>query len=93
MKTSNFLKAASLGVLALSLTVLPVSAQNTPTDNVPDTTNSVPDTTTTIRTENGTDWGWLGLLGLFGLLGLNKRRYDEPSRYQDPDPINRTTTR
>jgi hypothetical protein len=105
MKTVSFSKAISLGALALSLTMLPVSAQNAPTDNVPagnapgvttplqnESIDDTPDTT--YRTEDRTDWGWLGLIGLFGLFGLTKKKHsDEPIRYQDPKTVGQTEYR
>ena len=55
------------------------------------TTSNVP--TTTVRREDDTNWGWLGLLGLAGLAGLMPRK----ARVQHVDAVNpgvsRTTTR
>jgi MYXO-CTERM domain-containing protein len=38
--------------------------------------------------DNGTDWGWVGLLGLAGLLGLRKR--DHVRRVDHVDTTTRT---
>lgn len=42
----------------------------------------------TTRDDNGTDWGWLGLLGLAGLMGLKRR---EPVVHRDTRPATSTT--
>jgi MYXO-CTERM domain-containing protein len=74
-------------VLALSLLVLLsftlVSAQTDTTD----TNTTTPNVTTEVR-DNGTDWGWLGLLGLAGLLGLRR-----PTRVVDRTTDTARTTR
>lgn len=100
MKYSNLSKVVGAGILSLSLatlpSTLPASAQGTgtapdTTNTAPDTTNTAPDTTNT-ATETGDrdfDWGWLGLIGLAGLGGLAGKR-QEPTRYRDPDPANRS---
>lgn len=55
------------------------------------TTTNVP--TTTVRRDDDTNWGWLGLLGLAGLAGLMPRR----AKVQHVEAVNpgvsRTTTR
>lgn len=102
MKISNLSKLIAAGVLSASVAVLPLnlpaSAQsNTGTSSTTDTT-----TTTTPRqgvdntartTDNGFDWGWLGLLGLVGLAGLMPRKHEEPTRYRDPNEASSTTYR
>lgn len=91
MKTAALTKIVGAGVLALSLTALPVSAQTTTT---PDTgTTTQPGTTTTeVDRDNGTDWGWLGLLGLAGLFGLTGRKKTETATaYRDPNSTVGTT--
>jgi MYXO-CTERM domain-containing protein len=59
----------SLLVLGLSTMSLasPAFAQGTGTDA--NTTQTTMDDTT----DDGMDWGWIGLLGLAGLLGLRRR--------------------
>jgi hypothetical protein len=94
MKFSNLTKLVSVGALSLGLSVLPVvhsaSAQDTTT--VPDTTA---DTTPAadVESNDGFDWGWLGLLGLIGLAGLSgKKHHDDTNvRYVDPN-VTRTGT-
>jgi MYXO-CTERM domain-containing protein len=102
MKISNLSKLVTAGVLSASVAVLPfnlpASAQsNTGTGSTTDTT-----TTTTPRqsvdntartTDDGFDWGWLGLLGLVGLAGLIPRKHEEPVRYRDPNEVSSTTYR
>jgi MYXO-CTERM domain-containing protein len=101
MKISNLSKLIAAGVLSASVAVLPLnlpaSAQtNTGTGSTTDTTT----TTTprqgvdnTYRTDDGFDWGWLGLLGLVGLAGLIPRKHEEPTRYRDPNEVSSTTYR
>ena len=63
MRTRRFL-ISTLFVTALGMaSTLPVAAQN----------NTTSADRTTVRTDEGRDWGWLGLLGLAGLAGLMRR--------------------
>jgi MYXO-CTERM domain-containing protein len=98
MKNSKLLTSAKLSLIAASLAVLPyalpASAQ---TNTTPGTGTGGVNTDTTqdtryVRTDDGFDWGWLGLLGLAGLLGLSRKR-EEPARYSDPDAASRSTSR
>ncbi|HEY9700654.1 MAG TPA: WGxxGxxG family protein [Trichocoleus sp.] len=57
------------------------------------TTGTTADTTPSsdVESNDGFDWGWLGLLGLIGLAGLaGKKRDDEAVRYREPDVTTRT---
>lgn len=83
MKGSQFIKAASVGLLSIGLAVLPYSISASAQD-LPGTEEPIP----AVETEDEFDWGWLGLLGLIGLAGLaGRKRVDEPTRYRDPrDP-------
>jgi hypothetical protein len=92
MKSSNLTKLMSVGALAIGLSILPAhhaSAQTSPGGTTaPDTTvpNTTEDTTPTadIESNDGFDWGWLGLIGLAGLAGLKKR--ENPTvRYREPE--------
>jgi MYXO-CTERM domain-containing protein len=84
MKIATLSKILGAGVIAFSLTALPVSAQTTTTPDA-GTTNQPGTTTTETDNDNGTDWGWLGLLGLAGLFGLTGRKKGEPTAYRDPN--------
>ena len=95
MKYSILAKAVGASILRLRLMTLPATAQ-APTDTAPGGTTTAPDGgtmgTTGTTTEGGDrdfDWGWLGLIGLAGLGGLARKR-EEPVRYRDPDPANRS---
>ncbi|NJM73890.1 MAG: WGxxGxxG-CTERM domain-containing protein [Scytonema sp. RU_4_4] len=85
-------KVIGTSVIALSMALpfsVPASAQTT-TD--PGATTA-PGTTTDTRTytDDGFDWGWLGLLGLLGLAGLaGRKRHEEPTRYRDPNAVGST---
>ena len=96
MKYSVLAKAVAASILSLSLMTLPATAQ-APTETAPGDTTTAPATggdsmQNTQTTEGGDrdfDWGWLGLIGLAGLAGLARKR-EEPVRYRDPDPANRS---
>lgn len=95
MKYSVLAKAVGASILSLSLMTLPATAQ-APTETAPSDTTTAPatggDNMQTTDTEGGDrdfDWGWLGLIGLAGLAGLARKR-EEPVRYRDPDPANRS---
>lgn len=49
-------------------------------------------TVTEIETDDGFDWGWLGLLGLIGLAGLKGLKHDTAPRYRDHDRVTTSTT-
>jgi len=106
MKISNLSKLIAAGVLSASVAVLPLnlpaSAQSNTGTGTGTGTGSTTDTTTTTprqgvdntyRTDDGFDWGWLGLLGLTGLAGLIPRKQEEPTRYRDPNETGSTTYR
>lgn len=79
-------KWISSGVIALTLVLclfaIPVSAQNANTGNA--NTGAAGTPIQTVRGDDDTDWGWLGLLGLLGLAGLLRRR-DAPDRDRNVD--------
>lgn len=80
--------ASSLALVA----VIPASAQ-TPSGNAPADSSAGYSATRTDGRDDGTDWGWVGLLGLTGLLGLiPKRRRDEVD-YRATDTASRATAR
>lgn len=101
MKISNLSKLVAAGALSASVAILPlnlpVSAQtNTGTGTTTDTTTTTPrqGVDNIVRTtDDGFDWGWLGLLGLIGLAGLMPRKQEEPTRYRDPNETSSTTYR
>ena len=95
MKYSILAKAVGASILSLSLMTLPATVQ-AQTETAPGGTTTAPGGdamgTTGTTTEGGDrdfDWGWLGLIGLAGLGGLARKR-EEPVRYRDPDPANRS---
>lgn len=89
MKNSTLSKLLGAGVVAAALAVapftLPAQAQNTAPGTSVERDGEVED----VETEDGFDWGWLGLLGLAGLAGLaGKKRQETVRNYQvsnDPD--------
>lgn len=89
MKFSNLSKLVSVGALSLGLSFLPVvnSASAQDTTGTADTTPAAD-----VESNDGFDWGWLGLLGLIGLAGLAGKKHDDTAtRYRDPD-VSRTGT-
>ena len=75
----------------LALIVVPTTAQ-TPSSSPGDTSAGY----TPVRTDgrdDGTDWGWLGLLGLTGLLGLIPKRRGEEADYRATDRATDTASR
>ncbi|HEY9812010.1 MAG TPA: WGxxGxxG family protein [Candidatus Sericytochromatia bacterium] len=100
MKISNITKFVGASVLAASVAVvplnLPASAQsNTGSNTTTDTTTTTAPTqgVDNTSTDDGFDWGWLGLLGLGGLAGLLGRKHQEPVAYRDPNEVGSTTYR
>lgn len=95
MKYSILAKAVGASILSLSLMTLPATVQAQTDGTAPGGTTTAPGGTmgtTETTTEGGDrdfDWGWLGLIGLAGLGGLARKR-EEPVRYRDPDPANRS---
>lgn len=91
MKYSVLAKAIGASVLSLSLITLPatVQAQTDGTTTAPGGDAMGTTGTTTEGGDRDFDWGWLGLIGLAGLGGLARKR-EEPVRYRDPDPANRS---
>ena len=88
MKNKSLVTWLGTGALALSFAVLPstlpASAQTT-TDPIDD---PIDPAGTVVTTDDGFDWGWLGLLGLLGLAGLKGRDRD----HDRATHIDRTTT-
>ena len=84
MKNKTLVTWLGTGAIALSFAVLPstlpASAQTT--------TDPVAPIDTVATTDDGFDWGWLGLLGLLGLAGLKGRGRDHDRTTQ----VDRTTT-
>ena len=73
-------KLLRTGTLALSLSAMTLPAayaQTTTTETTPQVVETQPQV---VATDDGFDWGWLGLLGLLGLAGLagRNRRDREP---------------
>jgi MYXO-CTERM domain-containing protein len=75
--------ALCVGVLASGMTAYAQSNSNTASTNA-NTTRTV------VREDDGTDWGWIGLLGLAGLAGLMPRK--RAVEVHDREP-NRATNR
>lgn len=76
----------------LALAVVPATAQ-TPSSGAPADSSAGYTAARTDGRDNGTDWGWVGLLGLTGLLGLiPKRRRDEVD-YRATDTGSRAAAR
>lgn len=96
MKLSHLSKIAGASAIALSMAVmpltLPASAQtDTAPNTAPGTTvETVPTDRVAYETDDGFDWGWLGLLGLAGLAGLAGRKRQEPTAYRDPNTVSTT---
>lgn len=78
-------------VIAL-VTVVPAAAQN-PSGSAPGDTSGGYTTGRTDARDNGTDWGWLGLLGLAGLLGLIPKRRRADADYRATDTASRAPAR
>ena len=83
-------KTARTALLAstLALVAIPATAQTSagspPVDNSAGTRIAEP-----IQRDEGTDWGWLGLLGLSGLLGLLPKRRREEEEYRTTNTASR----
>lgn len=73
----SVLLASILGLVAM----IPASAQ-TPSTSAPGDSSAG---YSAGRTDDGTDWGWVGLLGLTGLLGLIPRRRRAEADYRATD--------
>ena len=83
------LRAVVLASALALVAVVPAAAQP-PSGSAPgDTSGGY----TTGRTDNGTDWGWLGLLGLAGLLGLIPKRRRADADYRATDTASRAPAR
>lgn len=80
----SVLLASAIALVA----VVPATAQ-TPSGGAGDTSGGY---NTAGRTDDGTDWGWLGLLGLTGLLGLIPKRRRADADYRATD-ASRATAR
>ncbi|CAN5837888.1 hypothetical protein BH24DEI2_BH24DEI2_18290 [soil metagenome] len=71
LKMKNLKKVVRGGILVLSLMAVAVPAAYAQTDT---TAPVIVDTPAVVdTTDDGFDWGWLGLLGLLGLAGLGGR--------------------
>ena len=82
MLSKVFTAAALAGSLLVGGAAFATTSTGTGTTSttVPATTSTT--TATPVRVDNGTDYGWLGLIGLAGLAGLLRRK----------DPVVHTTT-
>lgn len=76
----------------LALAVIPATAQ-TPSGSAPADSSAGYTAARTDGRDDGTDWGWLGLLGLTGLLGLIPKRRREEVDYRATDTASRATAR
>jgi hypothetical protein len=86
MKFSNVIKLVGAGALSLSLSALPM-VQSASAQDTTGRTGTTSDTTprADVNSNDGFDWGWLGLIGLAGLAGLRgKKRDDNAVRYGEP---------
>ena len=80
--------ASALALVA----VVPATAQ-TPSSSAPADRSAGYTATRTDGRDDGTDWGWLGLLGLTGLLGLIPKRRRVETDYRATDSAARATAR
>ena len=88
-----FRKNVSTVLLASILTlvaVIPATAQTTPSGGAPSDGSAGYTAGRTDARDNGTDWGWLGLLGLTGLLGLIPKRRRVETDYRANDAARAT---
>ena len=85
LNVRSVLLASALALVA----VMPTTAQ-TPSSSAPRDNSAG---YTAARTDDGTDWGWLGLLGLTGLLGLIPKRRRDEADYRATDTASRATAR
>lgn len=91
MRFTSLPKWIGAGVITASLAIAPLTFPAQAQQNTAPGTTTQPGTQVQTRdTDDGFDWGWLGLLGLLGLAGLagNKRR--EPINRVDNEPVNYT---
>jgi len=82
------LLASALALVAIPATAQTPSGGSTPGDSSAGTRVAEP-----IRRDEGTDWGWLGLLGLSGLLGLLPKRRRVEEDYRPTDTASRAPAR
>ncbi|HYF03767.1 MAG TPA: WGxxGxxG family protein [Patescibacteria group bacterium] len=69
MKISELTKLMAMCAFCIAIIVTqPAAAQDNSTGG-----GTYGGTTTEHQHDDGTDWGWLGLLGLAGLLGLRRK--------------------
>ena len=85
LNVRGVLLASTLALVA----VIPATAQ-TPSGSAPADRSAG---YTAARSDDGTDWGWLGLLGLTGLLGLIPKRRRVEADYRTTDTASRATAR
>lgn len=88
LNVRSVLFASTLALVA----VIPTTAQ-TPSSSAPVDTSAGQTVARTDGRNDGTDWGWLGLLGLTGLFGLIPKRRREEANYQATDTGSRATAR
>ena len=88
LNVRGVLLASTLALVA----VVPATAQ-TPSSSAPADTSAGYTAARNDGRDDGTDWGWLGLLGLTGLLGLIPKRRREETDYRATDTAARANAR
>lgn len=82
MKSSNLSKLLGTALLTGTLAIVPLTLRAEAQTNDAGTSTQTNADVRNSDTNEGFDWGWLGLLGLIGLAGLAGKR-KEPTVYQD----------
>jgi cytochrome oxidase assembly protein ShyY1 len=82
MKSSNLSKLLGTALLTGTLAVVPLTLHAEAQTNDAGTSTQTNTDVSNSDTNQGFDWGWLGLLGLLGLAGLAGKR-KEPTVYRD----------
>lgn len=82
MKSPNLSRLLGTALLTGTLAIVPLTLQAEAQTNDAGTSTQTNADVRTADTNQGFDWGWLGLLGLIGLAGLAGKR-KEPTVYRD----------
>lgn len=82
MKSSNLSRLLGTALLTGTLAIVPLTLQAEAQTNDTGTSTQTNADVRNSDTNQGFDWGWLGLLGLIGLAGLAGKR-KEPTVYRD----------